>query len=53
METYTFKTKFSADKNRNGEKCIIVEDYNNGQLLIEFISDKTRLKIYNTELEEN
>lgn len=50
MTVYIFNTKFACDKNRNGEKCIILKDYNNGQLLIEFLKDKKQLKIYDTEL---
>lgn len=52
MKSYIFKTKFVQDMARNGEECIIVKDYYNGQVMIKFLSDGSTLKVYDTELQE-
>ena len=52
MKEYIFRTKFACDKNRNGEKVVILKNIGEDMLLVRFVKDNTEKKIYNTELEE-
>lgn len=56
---YRFETKVWADKHLNGEVVVVLEPSSRdkwreskGQVLVEFLSSKTRKWVYNTEIKE-